>query len=64
MTDTDLHQPDPGPLRAAAEAAGLAQAASQLVSIDGCRLADSDPLAPLARDIVRSLARSYGQFGR
>ena len=55
MTDTDLHQPDPGPLRAAAEAAELAQAVSGLVSIDGCRLADSDPLAPLARDIARSL---------
>ena len=58
MTDTDLHQPDPGPLRAAAEAAELAQAASRLVSIDGCRLADSDPLAPLARDIVRSLTEA------
>jgi hypothetical protein len=34
MTDTDLHQPDPGPLRAASEAAELAQAASGLVSID------------------------------
>ena len=45
MTDTDLRQPDPGPLRAAAEAAELAQAASGLVS---------DPLAPLARDIARS----------
>ena len=58
MTDTDLHQPGPGPLRAAAEAAELAQAASRLVSIDGCRLADSDPLAPLARDIVRSLTEA------
>ena len=55
MTDTDLLQPDPGPLRAAAEAAELAQAVSGLVSIDGCRLADSDPLAPLARDIARSM---------
>jgi hypothetical protein len=52
MTDTDLHQPGPCPLRAAAEAAELAQAASRLASIDGCRLADSDPLAPLARDIA------------
>jgi len=58
MTDTNLHHPDPGPLRAAAEAAGLAQAASGLVSIDGCRLADSDPLAPLARDIARSLTEA------
>ena len=58
MTDTDLHQPDPGPLRAAAEAAELAQAVSGLVSIGGCRLADSDPLAPLARDIARSLTEA------
>ena len=50
MTDTDLHQPDPGPLRAAAEAAELAQAVSGLVSIDGCRPPDSDPLAPLAHE--------------
>jgi|HubBroStandDraft_6_1064221.scaffolds.fasta_scaffold279052_3 hypothetical protein len=49
MTDTDLHQPDPGPLRAAAEAAELAQAVIGLVSIDGCRLADSDPLADCSR---------------
>ena len=58
MTDTDLHQPDHGPLRAAAEAAELARAASGPVSIDGCRLADSDPLAPLARDIARSLTEA------
>jgi hypothetical protein len=54
MTDTDLRQPDPGPLRAAAEAAELAHAVSGLASTGGCRLADSDPLAPLARDIARS----------
>ena len=58
MTDTDLLQPDPGPLRAAAEAAELAQAVSGLVSIDGCRLVDSDPLAPLARDIARSMTEA------
>src|SRR5689334_20612520 len=58
MTDTDLHQPDPGPLRAAAEAAELAQAVTGLVSTGGCRLADSDPLAPLARDIARSLTEA------
>ena len=58
MTDTDLHQPDPGALRAAAGAAELAQAVTGLVSIDGCRLADSDPLAPLARDIARSLTEA------
>jgi hypothetical protein len=58
MTDTDLHQPDPGPLRAAAGAAELAPAVTRLVSIDGCRLADSNPLAPLARDIVRSMTET------
>ena len=58
MPDTDLHQPDLGPLRAAAEAAELAQAASGLVSADGYRLADSDPLAPLARDIARSMTEA------
>ena len=58
MTHTDLHQPDPGPLRAVAEAAEPAQAVSGLVSIDGCRLADSDPPAPLARDIARSLTKA------
>jgi hypothetical protein len=55
MPDTDLHQPDPGPLRAAADAAELAQAVSGLVTDDGYRLAGSDPLAPLARAIARSL---------
>jgi hypothetical protein len=55
MTDTDLLQSDPGPRRAAAEAAGLAQAVSGLASIGGCRLADSGPLAPLARDIALSM---------
>ena len=58
MTDTDFPQPGLGPLRAAAEAAELAQAASGLVSIDGCRLADTDPLAPLARDIARSVTEA------
>jgi hypothetical protein len=58
MPDTDLLQPDLGPLRAAAEAAALAQAVSGLVSIDGYRLADSGPLAPLARDIARSITEA------
>ena len=58
MPDTDLHQPDLGPLRAAAEAAELAQAVSGLVSADGYRLAGSDPLAPLARAIARSLTEA------
>jgi hypothetical protein len=58
MTDTDFPQPGLGPLRAAAEAAELAQAVAGLLSIDGCRLSDSDPLAPLARDIARSLTEA------
>ena len=58
MPDTDLHRPCLAPLRAAAEAAELAQAVTRLVSIDGCRLADSDPLAPLARDIARSMTEA------
>jgi hypothetical protein len=58
MADTDLLQPDPGSLRAAAEAAELAQAVSGLVSIHGCRLVDGDPLAPLARDIARSMTEA------
>jgi len=58
MTDTDLHHPGLGPLRAAAEAAELGQAVSGLASIDGCRLADSDPLAPLAHDIARSMTEA------
>jgi hypothetical protein len=58
MTDNDLLQPDLGPLRAAAGAAELARAVSGLVSIGGCRLADSDPLAPLARDIARSMTEA------
>jgi hypothetical protein len=49
MTDTDLRRPDPGPLRAAAEAAELAHAVSGPVS---------DPLAPLARDIARSMTEA------
>jgi hypothetical protein len=58
MTDTDFLQPDLGPLRAAAGAAELAQAVAGLVTIDGCRLSDSDPLAPLARDIARSMTEA------
>src|ERR1039457_3724991 len=58
MPDTDLHRPCLAPLRAAAEAAELAQAVSGLVSIDGCRLADTHPLAPLARDIARSMTEA------
>jgi hypothetical protein len=38
MPETDLHQLDLGPVRAAAEAAELAHAASRLVSAYGYRL--------------------------
>src|SRR5271165_2586776 len=58
MTDTDFLQPDLGLLRAAAEAAELAQAVAGLVSIGGCRLADSHPLVPLARDIAHSVTEA------
>ena len=58
MFETDLRQPDLGPLSGVAEAAELAQAVSGLVGIDGYRLADSDPLAPLARDIARSMTEA------
>ena len=58
MSETDLHQPGLGPLRAAAEAAELAQAVSGLASADGYRLADRDPLAPLAREIARSMTEA------
>jgi hypothetical protein len=58
MSDTDLNQPDLGALCAAAESAELAQAASGLVRTDGYLVADSDPLAPLARDIARSLVQA------
>lgn len=58
MTESDLQQPDPGPLRAAAEAAELADATHGLVSVDGCRLTGHDPHAPLARAIARSLTEA------
>ena len=64
MTDTDLHQPGLGPLRAAAEAAELARATSWLVSIDGCRLADSNPLAPLTAAEMRTAASIVKSSGR
>jgi hypothetical protein len=50
MPDTDLHQPGLGAPRVAAEAAELTQTASRLVSAYGHRLADRDPLVPLAPD--------------
>jgi len=55
MSDIDFRQPDLGPLRAASEAAELALAVSGLVTAHGYRLVGSDPLAPLARGIARSM---------
>ena len=56
MPETDFQQPDLGPLRAAAEAAELTQAATGLASAYRYRLADCDPIAQLARDIARPMA--------
>ena len=58
MSDTDFTKPDLGPLRAVAEAAELAHAASGSVTTHGCRLVGSDPLAPLADDIARSMTEA------
>jgi hypothetical protein len=58
MSENDFTRPDLGPLRAAAEAAELTQAASGLASAYGGRLADGDPLAPLARAIARSMTEA------
>jgi len=58
MPETYLHHPGLGSLRAAAEAAELAHAASGLASAYGYRLADRDPLAPLARDIARPMTEA------
>jgi hypothetical protein len=58
MSETDLHQPNLGQLRAAAKGAELAQAVLGLVHTDGHPLAEGDPLAPLARDIAHSLVEA------
>ena len=58
MLETDFHQPDLRPLRAAAETAALAHAASGLVSAYGYRYADRDPLARLSRDTTRSMTEA------
>jgi hypothetical protein len=50
--------PDLGPLRALAERAELADAVSGLTDGYGCGLADSNPLAPLARRIARDLVEA------
>ena len=58
MSDVDFRQPDLGPLRAAADGRELANAVSGLVSAYGSRLDGSDPLAPLARHIARSMTEA------
>ena len=53
MSNTDLGQPDLAALRAAAGDAEFAEA--RLLGSYGYRLCGADPLAPLARNIARSL---------
>ena len=55
MSHTDLGQPDLAALRAAAGNAEFAEAEARLLDSCGYRLGGTDPLAPLARDIARSL---------
>jgi len=58
MSDFDFHQPDLGPLRAAAESAELTHAVSGLATAYGCRFFDAHPLASLARAIARSMTEA------
>jgi hypothetical protein len=58
MSDTDFTKPGLGRLRAAAEVAELTHAESGLASAYRCRLAGSDPLAPLAHAIARSMTKA------
>ena len=58
MSHPDPGQPDLTALRAAAEGAEFTQAEAALTNIYGYRLADADPLAPLARDLARSLTEA------
>jgi hypothetical protein len=58
MSHTDLGQPDLAALRAAAADAELAEAESRLLSSYGYPIASADPLAPLARDLSRSLTEA------
>lgn len=58
MPYKDPGQPDLAALRTAAEGAEFTQAEAVLTGTYGCRLADSDRLAPLARDIARSLTEA------
>ena len=58
MSHTDLGQPDLAALRAAAGNAEFAGAEARLLNSYGYRLDGADPLAPLARDIARSLTEA------
>jgi hypothetical protein len=55
MSDPGFTRPDLYSIHAADERAEFARAARDLLSADGCRLADDDPLAPRACDIARTL---------
>ena len=55
MSHTDLGQPDLAALRAAAGDAEFAESEARLVSSRGYPLAGVGPLAPLARNLARSL---------
>ncbi len=54
----NLAQPDLTSLRVIAERAEIAEAVRELRNAYGYPLADSDPLAPLAREIARSLTEA------
>jgi hypothetical protein len=54
----NLGQPDLAPLRTTAERAEIAEAVSLVRDSGGHRLPDGHPLAPLARDIARSLVEA------
>src|SRR5271157_6044402 len=58
MSHTDLGQPDLAALRAAAGDAESAEAEAGLASSRGCPLAGAGPMAPLARDLARSLTEA------
>jgi hypothetical protein len=57
MSHTDLGQPDLAALRAAVRAE-FADAEARLLNRCGYRLGGADPLAPLAREIARSLTEA------
>ena len=58
MSDPGFTRPDLCSIRAAAEQAEFAGAARGLLSADGYPLAEDNPLAPLARDVARTLVEA------